>query len=87
MASGIILAVLIFIWLGMSRYFEKGQYYAIYFNESVQGLDVDSPLKYRGVMIGRVTRNAVALRKKDYIESLTAFGKEAQAEPVLFVTL
>jgi len=59
-ASGITLAVLVFIWLGMSRYLEKGQYYVTYFNESVQGLDVDSPLKYRGVMIGRVTRIGVA---------------------------
>ncbi|MEJ2656026.1 MAG: MlaD family protein [Desulfobacterales bacterium] len=48
------------IWLGMSRYFKKGQYYATYFNESVQGLDVDSPVKYRGVSIGRVERIVVA---------------------------
>jgi len=59
-AGGITLAVLAFIWLGMSRYFEKGQYYVTYFNESVQGLDVDSLLKYRGVMIGRVTWIGVA---------------------------
>ena len=59
-AGGITLAVLAFIWLGMSRYFEKGQYYVTHFNESVQGLDVDSLLKYRGVMIGRVTWIGVA---------------------------
>ncbi len=48
------------IWLGMSRYFKKGQYYTTYFNESVQGLDVDSPVKYRGVSVGRVERISVA---------------------------
>ena len=48
------------IWLGMSRYFKKGQYYTTYFNESVQGLDVDSPVKYRGVSVGRVERIVVA---------------------------
>jgi len=48
------------IWLGMSRYFKKGQYYTTYFNESVQGLDVDSPVKYRGVSVGRVERILVA---------------------------
>jgi phospholipid/cholesterol/gamma-HCH transport system substrate-binding protein len=48
------------IWLGMSRYFKNGRYYATYFNESVQGLDVDSPVKYRGVAIGRVERIVVA---------------------------
>jgi phospholipid/cholesterol/gamma-HCH transport system substrate-binding protein len=57
---GIGMAVMAIIWLGMSRYLEKGQYYATYFDESVQGLGVDSPVKYRGVSIGRVDRIAVA---------------------------
>jgi phospholipid/cholesterol/gamma-HCH transport system substrate-binding protein len=57
---GIGMVFLAVIWLGMSRYFKKGQYYATYFNESVQGLDVDSPVKYRGVSIGRVERIVVA---------------------------
>lgn len=58
--SGIVIAVLAVIWLGMSRFLEKGHYYATYFNESVQGLDMDSPVKYRGVSIGRVERIGVA---------------------------
>jgi phospholipid/cholesterol/gamma-HCH transport system substrate-binding protein len=57
---GIGMIFLAVIWLGMSRYFKKGRYYATYFNESVQGLDVDSPVKYRGVSIGRVDRIVVA---------------------------
>jgi phospholipid/cholesterol/gamma-HCH transport system substrate-binding protein len=57
---GIVLALLAVIWLGMSRFLEKGQFYAAYFNESVQGLDIDSPVKYRGVSIGRVDRIGVA---------------------------
>lgn len=48
------------ICLGMSRYFKEGHYYTTYFNESVQGLDVDSPVKYRGVSVGRVQRIGVA---------------------------
>lgn len=59
-ASGIGIAVLAIIWLGMSRFLEKGQYYVTYFDESVQGLDVDSPVKYRGVSIGRVEKISVA---------------------------
>jgi phospholipid/cholesterol/gamma-HCH transport system substrate-binding protein len=58
--SGIVIAVLAFIWLGMSRFLEKGQYYAIYFDESVQGLDIDAPVKYRGVTAGRVVKIDVA---------------------------
>ncbi|NLA75813.1 MAG: MCE family protein [Deltaproteobacteria bacterium] len=58
--SGIVIGVLAFIWLGMSRFLEKGQYFAVYFDESVQGLDISSPVKYRGVEIGRVVKIEVA---------------------------
>jgi phospholipid/cholesterol/gamma-HCH transport system substrate-binding protein len=56
------LTMLIFgiIWLGLSNYLEKGRLFVAYFNESVQGLDVDSPVKYRGVHIGRVHSIKVA---------------------------
>lgn len=59
-ASGSALAILAIIWLGMSRYLEEGRYYVTYFDESVQGLDRDSPVKYRGVPIGRVEAISVA---------------------------
>jgi phospholipid/cholesterol/gamma-HCH transport system substrate-binding protein len=59
-ASGIAFSLLAVIWLGMSRFFEKGQYYVTYFNESVQGLEMESPVKYRGVAIGRVKHISVA---------------------------
>jgi phospholipid/cholesterol/gamma-HCH transport system substrate-binding protein len=57
---GLGIALLAFIWLGMSRFLEKGQYYATYFDKSVQGLDIDSDVKYRGVTIGRVDSIGVA---------------------------
>lgn len=60
LVCGIGIALLAFIWLGMSRYFEKGRFYVTYFNESVQGLDKDSPVKYRGVSVGRVHSISVA---------------------------
>jgi phospholipid/cholesterol/gamma-HCH transport system substrate-binding protein len=59
-AIGIAFAILVTIWLGMSRFLQKGQYCVTYFDESVQGLDVDSPVKYRGVFIGRVESISVA---------------------------
>ena len=59
-ACGMAFAILVMIWLGMSRFFEKGRYYVTYFDESVQGLDIDSPVKYRGVFIGRVESIGVA---------------------------
>lgn len=57
---GVGVAVVAVIWLGMSGYLEKGRYFAAYFDESVQGLDKDSPVKYRGVSIGRVQSVKVA---------------------------
>jgi phospholipid/cholesterol/gamma-HCH transport system substrate-binding protein len=60
LACGILFAVAVVIWLGMSRFFEEGRHYVTYFDESVQGLSVDSPVKYRGVFIGRVESIDVA---------------------------
>ena len=60
LACGLVFTVAVIIWLGMSRFFEQGRYYATYFDESVQGLNVDSPVKYRGVFIGRVQSIDVA---------------------------
>jgi phospholipid/cholesterol/gamma-HCH transport system substrate-binding protein len=59
-ATGIGIAIAAVFWLGVSNYLEKGNYYAAYFDESVQGLEKDSPVKYRGVTIGRVHRIGVA---------------------------
>lgn len=60
LSGGTAIILIAVIWLGTSRYLEKGQYYVTYFNESVQGLDKDSPVKYRGVAIGRVVKITVA---------------------------
>jgi phospholipid/cholesterol/gamma-HCH transport system substrate-binding protein len=58
--GGLACVVLVVIWLGLSRFLEKGQFYVTYFDESIQGLVVDSPVKYRGVFIGRVDSIGVA---------------------------
>jgi len=57
---GIILGVVAIIWVGASKYFEKGDRFVTYFNESVQGLQQDSAVKYRGVDVGRVEAIRVA---------------------------
>jgi len=59
-AGGIGIAVVAIIWLGMNRFFQKGQLFAVYFDESVQGLQVDSRVKYRGVDIGIVKQIGLA---------------------------
>ena len=57
---GIIIGVSVIVWVGASKYFEKGALYVTYFDESVQGLQRDSTVKYRGVDIGRIVKIGVA---------------------------
>ena len=57
---GFLIGVVAIIWLGATRYFKKGPTYVSYFDESVQGLKVDSSVRYRGVEAGRVKSIRVA---------------------------
>lgn len=52
------------VWLGLASKFDSGMAYSAFFDESVQGLSKDSPVKYRGVSIGRVERISVAADAK-----------------------
>jgi phospholipid/cholesterol/gamma-HCH transport system substrate-binding protein len=58
--SGTLLFAAIIIWVGAARILTKGSLYSVYFDESVQGLQVDSAIKYRGVAIGKVQQIKVA---------------------------
>ncbi len=57
---GVLIGMAAVIWLGASKYFEKGKKFVTYFDESVQGLQVDSTVKYRGVEVGSVEGIRVA---------------------------
>jgi phospholipid/cholesterol/gamma-HCH transport system substrate-binding protein len=57
---GFFLGVGAIIWVGATSFFQKGQTYITYFDESVQGLQSDSNVKYRGVDVGRVESIKVA---------------------------
>jgi len=58
--GGTIIGAGLIVWIGASKYFQKGATYVTYFDESVQGLQLDSSVKYRGVDVGRVERIRVA---------------------------
>jgi phospholipid/cholesterol/gamma-HCH transport system substrate-binding protein len=58
--AGLVIGIAAIIWVGASQYFQKGSRYVTYFNESVQGLQVDSNVKYLGVDVGRVEKIRVA---------------------------
>jgi phospholipid/cholesterol/gamma-HCH transport system substrate-binding protein len=57
---GGLLGVVAIIWVGATSYFQKGETYISYFDESVQGLQLDSAVKFRGVEVGRVEKISVA---------------------------
>jgi phospholipid/cholesterol/gamma-HCH transport system substrate-binding protein len=57
---GVLLGVVAIIWVGATSYFQKGDTYVSYFDESVQGLQMDSAVKFRGVEVGRVEAIRVA---------------------------
>lgn len=48
--------VLLLLIVGSGRWFQPKTVIETYFNESVQGLDIGSKVKYRGVTVGEVTR-------------------------------
>jgi len=52
--GAIVAGVLVLVVIGSGRWFQPKLTIETYFNESVQGLDIGSKLKYRGVVIGEV---------------------------------
>ncbi|MCX5895856.1 MAG: MlaD family protein [Proteobacteria bacterium] len=57
---GVLIGAVLIVWLSASKYFQKGLMFVTYFNESVQGLQLDSAVKYRGVDVGNVEKIRVA---------------------------
>jgi ABC-type transporter Mla subunit MlaD len=83
LVAGVILLVVI----GSGRWFQPKLTVETYFNESVQGLDVGSKLKYRGVAIGDVTRIGFTYNQyqldKPMTERVRYVLVEAQIQPKL----
>ena len=54
--TGVALLVVVLFMLGLSEAFKEKIHFVTNFKESVQGLDIGSSVKFRGVTIGKVTR-------------------------------
>jgi paraquat-inducible protein B len=54
-ALALVLCAVVILALGGSRWFRRSAILETYFDESVQGLDIGSKVKYRGVVLGQVT--------------------------------
>jgi paraquat-inducible protein B len=49
-----VLGVLAAVWLGSNRVFQRKVRFVVIFSQEIAGLEVDSPVKFRGVPVGRV---------------------------------
>ncbi|MCC6198552.1 MAG: MCE family protein [Burkholderiales bacterium] len=54
--GALVAGILVLVLIGSGRFLERRVTVETYFKESVQGLDIGSKLKYRGVTIGEVTK-------------------------------
>jgi len=54
---------------------EQTQKYLIYFQESVLGLNIDAPVKYRGINVGKVTKLRISPKNSEEVEVLVTILK------------
>ncbi len=71
----VILITFFVVWLLQPSDEEQEQLYRIEFSESVSGLNVDSPVKYRGVTIGKVKSIRISPRNVEKIEVIISVRK------------
>ncbi|MEA3228342.1 MAG: MlaD family protein [Campylobacterota bacterium] len=62
-------------WLLKPTVDEKTQKYLIYFDESVLGLNVDAPVKYKGISVGRVSKLQISPYNSEQVEVLITILK------------
>lgn len=63
--GGIVLAILAILVFGSGKFFQKKSMHVMFFEGSVKGLDVGSPVKFRGVDIGLVKRIQLSINPDD----------------------
>ncbi|GAA5787522.1 MlaD family protein [Chitiniphilus shinanonensis] len=62
---GLVIGAVLFVAFGAGRWFASTVIVETYFDESVQGLDIGSPVKYRGVALGSVSQISFTSNKYD----------------------
>lgn len=83
---GICIAVGALIGLGTSRFFTDTKTFVTYFDESVQGLEPDSLVKYRGIPVGRVYKLRIA-PDGHLAEVILKIDAEVKIDPNMFLQM
>ncbi len=85
--GAVVAGAMLIIVIGSGRWFQPRITIETYFNESVQGLEIGSKVKYRGVVIGEVTRISFTYvtyqQDKPMMDRLRYVMVEAQLQPRL----
>jgi len=85
--GAIIAGVILLVVIGSGRWFQPKLTIETYFNASVQGLDIGSKLKYRGVAVGEVTKIGFTYNRYQQDKPMSQRARfvlvEAQIEPKL----
>lgn len=89
--TGFAIGLAVIFWLGLRRLNRDAVPLVTYFDESVQGLDVGSPVKFRGVTLGTVSTITVAPNQRHvevwmriYTEELRRMGFDPDARDPLW---
>lgn len=83
---GIVVLIAIFLMLSFGYWLLKPtneantKKYAIYFNESVLGLNLDAPVKYKGINVGKVTKLSISPYNQEEIEVIVDID---EATPIM----
>ena len=75
---GLAVGVALLFWLGMGRFRREAIPAVTYFDESVQGLEVGSPVKFRGVTLGTVSNITIGPDRRHVQVNLQIFTNELQ---------
>ena len=75
LASFFILAVFSY-WMLKPSHSQENQYYVIYFDESVFGLNLDAPVKFRGINVGKVSNLRINPNNSEQVEVQVSILKD-----------
>ncbi|RLD93029.1 MAG: hypothetical protein DRI93_05825, partial [Aquificota bacterium] len=64
-----LLLILALLWLGKVEYEQEYDHYTVYFQESVSGLNIGSPVKYRGIKVGTVENLSIDPKNPELVKA------------------